>query len=55
MSHLESLGMKILSDIIIIEQFGWPPSCFGSAYQPERPICSHRPQDDESRSKKRDK
>lgn len=55
MSYLESLGKKILSDIIIIEQFGWPPSCLGSAYQPERPIFSHRSQDDEARSKERDK
>lgn len=55
MNYLESLGKKILSDIIIIEQIGWPPSCTGGAYQPERPICSHRPQDDEACSKKRDK
>ena len=45
MNYLESIGKKILSDIIIIEQFGWPPVCTGSMYQPERPADSCIPAD----------
>ena len=55
MNCLERAGKKILSHIIIIEQFGWPPSCTGGIYQPERPVCNRPPQDDETYSKEHNK
>ena len=55
MNYLESLGKKVLSDIIIIEQIGWPPVCASGIYQPERPVCNRPPQDDETHSKEHKK
>ena len=55
MNCLERAGKKILSHIVIIEQIGWPPSCWGGIYQPERPVCNRPPQDDETYSKEHNK
>lgn len=41
MNHLENAGKKLLSEFIIRERFGWPPTCAGIIYQPERPVCEH--------------
>lgn len=41
MNHLKNAGKKLLSQFIIEERFGWPPSCAGIIYQPERPVCEH--------------
>lgn len=38
MNYLETVGKKLLSQIIVIEQIGWPPTCMGNIYQPERPV-----------------
>lgn len=38
MNIMETMGKKLLSQLIYIEQIGWPPSCAGFLYQPERPV-----------------
>ena len=55
MNCLERAGKKILSHIVIIEQIGWPPSCWGGIYQPERPVFNRPPQDDETHSEEHKK
>lgn len=40
MNKLEKMGAKIISQITIDSEFGWPPDCLGLIYQPERPTCS---------------
>jgi hypothetical protein len=37
MKKLERLGAKVISQLIGDSQYGWPPSCTGLLYQPERP------------------
>ena len=40
MNKLEKMGAKIISQITIDSEYGWPPSCCGLIYQPERPVQS---------------
>ena len=40
MNKLEKLGAKIISQLTIDSEYGWPPDCVGFIYQPERPACS---------------
>lgn len=40
MNKLEKMGARIISQITIDSEFGWPPTCGGFIYQPERPACS---------------
>ncbi len=54
MNYLESVGKKALSNIIFIEQLGWPPSCYGGIYRPERPVYNRPPQDDEAHAKEQE-
>lgn len=37
MNKLEKIGAKIISQITIDSEFGWPPDCSGFIYQPKRP------------------
>lgn len=45
MNCLDKIGKKVLSNIIILEQVGWPPVCVGILYQSERPVDSCIPAD----------
>lgn len=38
MNKLERVGAKIISQLTIDSEFGWPPDCWGFIYQPERPV-----------------
>ena len=38
MKLTEKLGAKIVNDWTIESRFGWPPTCGGFIYQPERPV-----------------
>lgn len=38
MNKLEKMGAKIISQLTIDSEFGWPPDCTGFIYQPERPV-----------------
>lgn len=40
MSKLEKMGAKIISQLTLGCEYGWPPDCFGLIYQPERPAQS---------------
>ncbi len=40
MNKLERVGAKIISQLTIDSEFGWPPDCNGFIYQPERPVQS---------------
>lgn len=40
MKKTDKLAAKILNDIMYPEDYGWPPSCSGFFYQPERPVAS---------------
>lgn len=52
MNCLERAGKKILSHIVIIEQIGWPPSCWGPGgraldrRQPARPRQRYEQKED---------
>ena len=35
MKLLNNIGKEILNRAIVLERFGWPPSCMGGVYQPE--------------------
>ena len=35
MNKLEKMGAKIISQLTINSEFGWPPDCSGLIYQPE--------------------
>ena len=37
MKKLEMLVAKAVNAIVDIEIYGWPPVCFGTFFQPERP------------------
>ena len=37
MKKLEKLAAKAVNAILDIEIYGWPPVCFGTFFQPERP------------------
>lgn len=37
MKTKESIGKKLVSDMIEDIMYGWPPDCVGILYQPERP------------------
>jgi hypothetical protein len=39
MNKLEKMGAKIISHITADSEFGWPPTCGGLIYQPERPVA----------------
>ena len=34
----EKLVSKVIHGIISREEYGWPPDCWGTFYQPERPV-----------------
>ena len=42
MKKIEKLGAKIITDVIIGTEFGWPPDCYGIFCQPERPVLVSR-------------
>lgn len=48
MNCLDKIGKKVLSNIISLEQVGWPPGCVGLLYQPERPVDSCLPKDNKA-------
>lgn len=50
MKNIDTLIAKILSDIMYPEGYGWPPSCLGVFYQPERPATQGSENDSESNS-----
>ena len=39
MNKLEKMGAKIISQLTINSEFGWPPDRSGLIYQPERPVA----------------
>ena len=39
MKKIESIAKEILLYMIDLERYGWPPSCTGIVYQPERPYA----------------
>lgn len=57
MNKLEKIGAKIISQITIDSEFGWPPDCLGFIYQPERPARSNEAHDtpDEEQAHTHDK
>lgn len=57
MNKLEKIGAKIISQITIDSEFGWPPDCLGFIYQPERPVRSNDAHDtpDEEQAHPHDK
>lgn len=40
MKKSEKIASNLIKQFTISERYGWPPSCYGSLYQPERPIKS---------------
>ena len=38
MKTSEKLVSKVIHGIISREEYGWPPDCWGTFYQPERPV-----------------
>ena len=48
MKLLNNIGKEILNRAIVLERFGWPPSCMGGVYQPERPVCNYPQPDHET-------
>ena len=50
MKLTEKLGAKLISDITVESQLGWPPSCFGLIYQPERPITDRQLTEDDQQN-----
>lgn len=38
MNKLEKMGAKIISQLTIDSEYGWPPDCYGFIYQAERPV-----------------
>lgn len=38
MNFLKAKGKDLLEQLMFIERIGWPPSCVGGMYQPERPV-----------------
>lgn len=38
MKNKDSIGKKVVSQMIEEVMYGWPPSCNGILYQPERPV-----------------
>lgn len=38
MKATEKIVSNVLRRIISDEEFGWPPECWGTFYQPERPV-----------------
>ena len=38
MKTLDKLGAKVISQLTIGSELGWPPDCTGFIYQPERPV-----------------
>lgn len=38
MKTTKEIASKVLHGIISREEFGWPPVCWGTFYQPERPV-----------------
>jgi len=40
MKKTDKLAAKILNDIMYPEDYGWPPTCSGVFYQPERPMTT---------------
>lgn len=48
MKKIESIAKEILSYMIDLERYGWPPSCTGIVYQPERPYAIKQQTDNKS-------
>lgn len=42
MKSLEKVGAKLVSDMTTKREFGWPPTCTGLIYQPERPVTARQ-------------
>lgn len=40
MKLLNNIGKEILNRAIVLERFGWPPSCMGGVYQPSVPFVT---------------
>ena len=38
MMSIDLIAKNILEYMIDLERFGWPPTCTGILYQPERPL-----------------
>ena len=55
MKLLNNIGKEILNRAIVLERFGWPPSCMGGVYQPERPVCNYPQPDHETPPKEPNK
>lgn len=55
MKLLNNIGKEILNRAIVLERFGWPPSCLGGVYQPERPVCNYPQPDHETPPKEPNK
>lgn len=45
---IESIAKEILLYMIDLERYGWPPSCTGIVYQPERPYAIKQQTDNKS-------
>lgn len=47
MQKLDNLATKILKDIMYPDpySYGWPPTCVGLFYQPERPLATNSTQE----------
>lgn len=48
MKKIESIAKEILLYMIDLERYGWPPSCTGIVYQPERPYAIKQQTDNKS-------
>lgn len=40
MKATEKIVSKVIRGIVSREEYGWPPDCWGTFYQPERPVQS---------------
>lgn len=38
MKATEKIISKVIRGIVSGEEYGWPPDCWGTFYQPERPV-----------------
>ena len=52
MKLLNNIGKEILNRAIVLERFGWPPSCMGGVYQPD---CNYPQPDHETPPKEPNK
>lgn len=50
MKAIERAVSKMVQGFIIIDEFGWPPVCSGTFYQPERPVADIADNSSESTS-----